>query len=185
MRDRRVTTLRALREAVYCLPRTTRLAMLDGIDRNPIIVGAYTDEAGICPMLAAHRGGGRTSFIGFAKAWDGFAFRGSSHRRARRARRATERELLVLRTYLEASLLADECPDEDLAAATAEHRALLARRTAGVPPPEPAPRWRPGGHWMRIVRSLDEYERALHALEDQRPGSEAGSRPAPRAPASA
>jgi hypothetical protein len=37
--------------------------MLDGIKRNPIIVGAYAATDGICPMLAAHRGGGRTSFI--------------------------------------------------------------------------------------------------------------------------
>jgi hypothetical protein len=111
--------------------------MLDGIKRNPIIVGAYAATDGICPMLAAHRGGGRTSFIGFARAWDSFAFR-ASH--SRRARRATERELLVLRAYLEASLLEDECPETDLAAAAAEHKALVARRAAEPPAQDPAAR---------------------------------------------
>ena len=159
-------------------------------------------------MLAAHRGGGRTSFIGFAKAWDAFAFRGS---RRHSARPATGRELLVLRTYLEASLLEDDCPDRDLAAAVDDHRALESRRAAGAKPasssfeasppavaqpPQPRPRpgdpdratelrRRPGWHWMRIVRSLDEYERALRALEDQRSDSEAHGCPAPRTPASA
>ena len=46
-------------------------------------------------MLAAHRHGGRTSFIAFARAWDRFAG-------ARRARPATERELRVLVAHLEA-----------------------------------------------------------------------------------
>ena len=42
-----------------------------GSARNPIIVGAYTDgRGGVCPMLAAHRNGGRTSFASFARAWD-------------------------------------------------------------------------------------------------------------------
>ena len=46
--------------------------MLRGIDANPIIVGAYVDRAsgGICPMLAAHRNGGRTSLASFARAWE-------------------------------------------------------------------------------------------------------------------
>ena len=181
MPDRRGATLRDLREAVDCLPRATRVAMLDGIDRNPIIVGAYTDAAGICPMLAAHRGGGRTSFIGFARAWDSFAFRDA---RNRRARRATKRELLVLRSYLEASLLADDCPDGDLARAAAEHRELIARRPVsqlqpalktpqpsqtrpGDPDHAPRLRRRPGWRWMRVVRSLEDYERTLAALEQE------------------
>jgi hypothetical protein len=206
MRDRRVTTLKALREAVDCLPRATRLAMLDGINRHPIIVGAYTDEAGICPMLAAHRGGGRTSFIGFAKAWDSFAFQGSRHRRSRRARRATDRELLVLRTYLKASLLEDAGLEENLEAAATEHRALLIRRGTEARPPAASPaaelpartqappgdpdrtaelRREPGWRWMRVVRSLDEYERALRALQHQPLEAEGGDGPARRTPVSA
>ena len=60
-----------LRLAVQCLPEHTRAAMLEGIGRNDIIVGAYTDRrGGVCPMLAAHRCGGRTDFLAFAHAWE-------------------------------------------------------------------------------------------------------------------
>lgn len=130
MRDRSRATISDLRQAIDCLPHATKVAMLDGIARHPIIVGAYTDDQGICPMLAAHREGGRTSFIGFAKAWDRFAFRGAKRGRACRARRASERELLVLRTHLEASLLEESAAGFDaseLAAARAEHAELRGR----------------------------------------------------------
>src|SRR5581483_7818228 len=126
MRRRRSASIEDLRMAIECLPPGTRRAMLDGIRSNPIIVGGYTDgRGGICPMLAAHRAGGRTNFIGFAEAWDRFAQR---TRTTRRARRATERELLVLRAHLEASLLADESGQTTLGAAIAEHRELRAAR---------------------------------------------------------
>ena len=79
---------RDLRIAIDCLPLQTRRAMLDGVMANRIIVGAYTDRSGgICPMLAAHRNGGRTSLASFARAWDRYTgARG-------RARPATEREV--------------------------------------------------------------------------------------------
>lgn len=125
MRTERRATIQDLRLAIDCLPQVTRIAMLEGIRANEIIVGAYTDENGICPMLAAHRAGGRTALISFARAWDRFAFRDS---RSRRARKASERELLVLRTHLEASLLDDELPAGTLIQAIAEHRELLERR---------------------------------------------------------
>lgn len=102
--------------------------MLDGIADNAIIVGAYSTDDGICPMLAAHRNGGRTNFISFARAWDRFAFRDPRERRRGRARRATERELRVLRLYLEASLLEDDAPRTELAAARREHEQLLDAR---------------------------------------------------------
>jgi hypothetical protein len=177
MRTRRAATIQDLRLAIDCLPRATRIAMLEGIRDNEIVVGAYTDGDGICPMLAAHRAGGRTSFISFAKAWDRFAYRGT---RARVARRASERELLILTTHLEASLLDDEGPAPDLAAAMAEHRELVARRppisdpseTSDQPPRRPGDpdrsgelRRRPGWAWMRVVRRYDDYERALARLE--------------------
>jgi hypothetical protein len=167
--------------------------MLEGIRSNEIIVGAYTGDGGICPMLAAHRAGGRTSFISFSRAWDRFAFRGA---RVRVARRATDRELLVLRTHLEASLLEDEGPAPDLAAAMAEHRELMTRReepatrrrtptarrreTIRRTPPARRPKSgsrpgdadrsrelgrRPGWAWMRVVRRYDDYERALDRLD--------------------
>lgn len=168
--------------------------MLEGIERNSIIVGAYSDQDGICPMLAAHRAGGRTNFIGFARAWDAFAFRGS---RRCGARRASERELLVLRTHLEASLLEDDCPTADLASAVSEHRELLARREAGpvgagneVPatvlpagtarPGDPDRsrelRRRPGWRWMRVVRSVEEFETVLAALDEDASSGQAARR---------
>jgi len=165
MRTRRAATITDLRRAVDCLPRATRIAMLEGIRSNAIIVGAYTGPDGICPMLAAHRAGARTDFISFAKAWDRFALSGSGERRARRA---TQRELLVLTTQLEASLLDDEAPVSDLAAAIAEHEALVASRDRlGDPDRTSELRRRPGWAWMRLMRRYDEYERALELLELQ------------------
>ena len=70
MRTRRRATVSELRGVVECLPRATKVAMLEGLRANEIIVGAYTDDGGICPMLAAHRAGGRTSMISFARAWE-------------------------------------------------------------------------------------------------------------------
>lgn len=90
---------RRLRGAVEALPRHTKLGMLEGINSNRVIVGAYTDKrGGVCPMLAAHRNGGRTDFGSFALAWD--AFTG-----ARKARRASAREVRTLRGYLEVALI--------------------------------------------------------------------------------
>jgi hypothetical protein len=69
MRARNHTPIDDLRLAIDCLPMRTREAMLEGIHANEIIVGAYSDRAGgVCPMLAAHRHGGRTSFVSFAHA---------------------------------------------------------------------------------------------------------------------
>ena len=89
--------------------------MLEGIEQNTIIVGAYTDRSGgVCPMLAAHRHGGRTNLLAFAKAWDRFCG-------AKRPRVATERELAILRTQLEASMIG--VTREDFSAAIADHQA--------------------------------------------------------------
>src|SRR3954451_16589552 len=107
-----------LRQAVDCLPERTREAMLEGIDSNPIIVGAYTDsDGGVCPMLAAHRHGGRTNLASFARAWDRYTQAQS------RPRPATERELRTLRTMLEESIaLDDELDASDFKQVIAEHR---------------------------------------------------------------
>ncbi len=180
MRTRRSTTIKDLRLAIDCLPWQTKVAMLHGIRSNQIIAGAYTHSDGICPMLAAHRAGGRTDCISFARAWDRFAFAGS--RRAS-ARRATRRELLVLTAHLEASLMADDGPAPDLHKAITEHRQLRVRQAA--PPPRPgdpdraAPRpgdrdrnpelrSHPGWAWLRVMRRLDHYEQALAELETGR-----------------
>jgi hypothetical protein len=90
-----------LRNAVYSMPSHTKEAMLRGIRSNRVIVGAYVDKrGGVCPMLAAHRNGGRTNFGTFARAWD--AFTGAS---LRRPRRASRREVRTLEGYLEMALL--------------------------------------------------------------------------------
>jgi hypothetical protein len=170
MRTRRRATIEDLRQAIDCLPRATREAMLAGIAGNDIIVGAYSTGDGICPMLAAHRAGGRTSLIAFADAWDRVAFRGA--RRAT-ARRATHRELLILKAHLEASLLQDDAPVSELAAARDDHLALVARRRReserpGDPDRTPELEDRPGWAWTRAVRRYDEYERILRRLDTER-----------------
>jgi hypothetical protein len=89
-----------LRNAVYAMPAHTKSAMLRGIRSNRVIVGAYVDKrGGVCPMLAAHRNGGRTNFGTFARAWD--AFTGADDR----PRRASRREVRTLEGYLEMALL--------------------------------------------------------------------------------
>src|SRR5918999_1373966 len=114
MRRRARDPITRLQTAIDCLPEHTRRAMLDGVRANTIVVGAYTDgRGGICPMLAAHRNGGRTSFLSFARAWDAFA-------RADSVRPASPRELQVLEDLLVASLADDPGVDTDLGAAIAD-----------------------------------------------------------------
>jgi len=92
-----------LRNSVYAMPSRTKAAMLRGIRSNRVIVGAYVDKrGGVCPMLAAHRNGGRTNYGTFSRAWD--AFTGANRRKPRRASR---RELRTLEGYLEMGLLRD------------------------------------------------------------------------------
>ena len=170
-----------LRRAIDCLPVETRIAMLHGVRSHDIIVGAYTTrDGGVCPMLAAHRCGGRTSLISFAHTWDGFT-------RAKRARRATERELRVLTAHLEASLLAEGLPElqdviadhrEGLERSAAEHGRLRRLVAPSVAPRLPARAPRPGDRnravelagregwaWMRPFRRWDTYQRALEMVE--------------------
>src|SRR2546421_190723 len=89
-----------LRNAVDMLPAETKRAMLLGLEQETIVTGAYTHDGGVCPMLAAHRRGGRTSQAAFARCWDRYT--GAS-----KGRRASERELRTLRVMLEASLDAE------------------------------------------------------------------------------
>lgn len=114
-----------LRFSVECLPRRTRMAMLDGIETSSIIVGAYTDrDGGVCPMLAAHRRGGRTNLASFARAWDRYTSAG------KRSRKATDREVHTLSSMLRASLVRDESVRGEFAEAVAEFKAVKARRAA-------------------------------------------------------
>ncbi len=136
--------------------------MLEGVASHEIIVGAYADRlGGVCPMLAAHRCGGRTSFVAFARAWDAFAG-------GRRARRATERELTVLMAHLRASIEAEAgvAAHGALAAAIADHQATARARRArearqgGEPvfPPTPA-------EWLRNRQARRDHDAALDRLQ--------------------
>ncbi len=163
-----------LRLAIDCLPSRTRIAMLDGISANEIIVGAYTDrDGGVCPMLAAHRHGGRTNFISFARAWDRFAGEQAGATRddprgphpaqpsrgepaGRRERRPDGRD-----------------PRPSRPAGTRPAERIEQERTRQRVRPGDAYRGnelggRAGWSWLRPFRRLDDYEAALAAVEAER-----------------
>ena len=190
-RKRQRNPIEDLRTAIDCLPIETRIAMLEGVRSNDIIVGAYTDRrGGVCPMLAAHRCGGRTDLLSFARAWDRFA------RAGKRSRRATEREIGILTAHLEASLLAEHRAELD--EAISDHRRLVAQRARRPrrESAEPATRKRPGDRerteelskrhgwsWLRPFRRLDDYERALARVEAERDALAASTDEPERTPA--
>ena len=130
--------------------------MLTGVEANRIIVGAYTDRTGgVCPMLAAHRNGGRTSLASFAHAWDGYTgARG-------RPRPASDRELNTLTAMLEASIALDELPELQEVAREVKKKRL-----------------------PRLFHRFDEYERAVAELGVIRALNPQDERTAPRAPRS-
>lgn len=127
MRNRRrhSSSVEGLRLAIDCMPVATREAMLEGVRSDArIIVGAYVDaQGGECPMLAAHRRGGRTDFLSFAKSWDRFT------RAEGKTRKATEREVGILTAQLEDSLAG--ASGLELDRAIKEHRELMSRRLRG------------------------------------------------------
>lgn len=143
--------------------------MLEGVRENEIIVGAYTSRGGgVCPMLAAHRRGGRTSLASFARAWDRYTGAG------KHARPATEREMRTLTSMLEASLMYD-IGDVDLAAAAADHRSLSSRSAAEKPRRKardtgernrgPELGRRHGWAWLRVFRRYDDFQAAVAEAE--------------------
>ena len=156
--------------AIDCMPRGTRQAMLDGITSNKIIVGAYTDrDGGICPMLAAHRHGGRTALASFARSWDRYT---NAHGRPRPA---TDRELRTLRAMLEASLMWDDDRGEMTAAIAGlkaarerrarEEAASAPARDTGERDRTPELRKRHGWAWLRVLRRYYTYKAALDQLD--------------------
>jgi hypothetical protein len=181
---------RRLRIAVERLPRHTKEAMLRGIDSNRIIVGAYVDpeSGGICPMLAAHRNGGRTNVASFARAWDEYTD-------ARRRRRATRREVRTLRTLLETSLDVDPVIAHgsiaELAAQIRAERAEFARcANRATPPPEPelepaltVPEPDPRGIRVRRRQPVRDLLTATDRELASRAHPEAGAAPPPPEPA--
>jgi hypothetical protein len=113
-----------LRRTIDVLPERTRKAMLSGVTSNTVITGAFSDGSGVCPMLAAHREGGRTSCVSFPEAWDRFC--GVHGRNI--TRQATQEEVGVLRAQLEESLAVAGGGDAFLADAINDHFALVTSR---------------------------------------------------------
>ena len=111
-----------LRRSIDVLPERTRKAMLIGLGNNTVITGAFSAGSGACPMLVAHREGGRTSACSFPQAWDMFC--GVAGRQI--VRPATEYEVQILRREIEASL--DPGPPSMFAEVIAEHQAALEAR---------------------------------------------------------
>ena len=122
---------------------------------RPIIVGAYSDRSGgVCPMLAAHRCGGRTDFRSFARAWDRFTGAG------KRARSATERELRTLTAQLEASIWAR--------GRAARRGDALGAATPEPPADAPGPPQAPAAPGCGPFRRWDGYRDAVEAALRQR-----------------
>jgi hypothetical protein len=163
--------------------------MLRGIRDNDIVVGAYTDRAsrGICPMLAAHRNGGRTNLASFARAWDRFTG-------ARRPRLASERELRALTSYIELSLLRDEQGEETISTIARRIRAerdARGRPTAATSRAEPRRRPTNSGErhrarelrrrrfwaWLLPTRRYDVFADRIASAEEQLSEQRAGEAP--------
>jgi len=118
----REQALQDLRRSIDVLPERTRKAMLIGLQNNTVITGAFAGSNGVCPMLAAHREGGRTSCVTFPEAWDRFTGVYGRHI----VREATQYEVQILCGQIEESLVPQR---SDLAEAIADHhRTLEARR---------------------------------------------------------
>jgi hypothetical protein len=147
-----------LRRSIDVLPERTRKAMLIGLGNNTVITGAFGAGGGACPMLAAHREGGRTSACSFPEAWDTFC--GVAGRQI--VRPATEYEVLILRREIEASL--EPAGPSMFAEAIAEHRAAIeARRHAeqvAAETPEQTRRRRlriTGGERLDLTSAIEEH----------------------------
>jgi hypothetical protein len=153
MRQNKRKRSERLRLIVDTLPYETRVAMLEGIERFDIIAGAYSDrDGGVCPMLAAHRCGGRTNFRAFALAWDRFTG-------AARGRRASERELRTLSAQLQSSVWRE---DEARYAHSVGVERVERRPPAPQPEPERASEAAPQfGAWLIPVRDLEQYARGI------------------------
>jgi hypothetical protein len=121
MQTPRELAVAELRRSIDVLPERTRQAMLVGLANNTVITGAFSGSGGVCPMLAAHRAGGRTSCVSFPEAWDKFT--GVHGRNI--CRHATEYEVAILRREIEASLVRQP---SDLAEAIADHQKMVESR---------------------------------------------------------
>lgn len=124
-RRRQKRSSERLRRVIARMPEPSRRAMLASARADEIIVGAYTTrDGGVCPMLGAHRRGGRCDLAAFAKAWDRY-----TGAKDGRPRPATDRERRTLEAMLTDSLALDAGPT-DLGRAVAEVKADRRRRAA-------------------------------------------------------
>jgi hypothetical protein len=122
-RRRQKRSSERLRRVIARMPEPSRRAMLASARTDEIIVGAYTTrDGGVCPMLGAHRRGGRCDLAAFAKAWDRY-----TGVKDGRPRPATDRERRTLEAMLTDSLALDAGPT-DLGRAVAEVKADRRRR---------------------------------------------------------
>jgi hypothetical protein len=160
-----------LRRSLDVLPERTRQAMLHGLGNNTVITGAFAaSNQGACPMLVAHREGGRTSCCTFPEAWDKFT--GVYGRQI--VREATQYEVQILCEEIEASL--QPMPNV-LSDAIAEHQAIIEarRQEAEVEAQQPAveaeevkaPRRKrrlriTGGH-LDLSEAIDEHKSAARS----------------------
>jgi hypothetical protein len=141
------------------LPIETKRAMLAGLENDAIVTGAYSHDGGVCPMLAAHRRGGRTSQESFARSWDRYTG-------AMTGRRATPRELRTLHTMIEASLM-EPVSLTAIAVGLRADKAKRAQRTdTGERDRTSELRKRHGWAWSRLFRRWDTYSAAVASFED-------------------
>ena len=147
------SALEELTEALESLPVRTRRAMLAAVRcaRTPLIVGAYAARGlGVCPLLAAHRRGGReNSRSTFAGAFDRFTGTPTGSPRA-----ITDGEREALQDLLVASL---ERHAERRAAVVLGRGTGGGRRLGGA-------RWRFADHAAHGVRPNPAPERIPAAV---------------------
>jgi hypothetical protein len=165
-----------LRRSIDVLPERTRKAMLHGLGNNTVITGAFAaSNEGACPMMVAHREGGRTSCCTFPEAWDKFTGVYGRHI----VREATPYEVQILCEEIEASLV--PLPNV-LSDAIAEHQAIVeARRQEAAVAAQPpaaveeeapaAPRRKrrlriTGGH-LDLSEAIDEHKSAARTRKSR------------------
>lgn len=175
-----------LRSAVERLSPNTRAAMLAAV-RCPatrIIAGGYVERGGgVCPLLAAHRRGGRTHDDGtasspFAAVWDRFT---ATPRGAPRPIEPAERR--VLEDLLVSSLARERRRREAAERRERETREAVAKvrtgRAATLEALLSAPgdrnraqdlARRAGWAWLGIYRRYDDYRAALAATGENGAG---------------
>ena len=119
-----------LRRAIDCLPRATRaVAMLEGVrTQRDHRRRLHEPPGGVCPMLAAHRRGGRTDLISLR------ARLGPLHRAPRGRAGRPRASCATLEAQLEASIAPRG------GAVATEARAAQPRRAIGAGPEAPAVR---------------------------------------------